>query len=138
MSAQYTKKDLGNSQIEITGILPYEDFITHELAALERIAKTLKIDGFREGSVPAHVAKQHIQDLALLEAMAEEAMMKAYGDIITQYAPDAIGRPDIQITKIARENPLEFKVTVTVMPEIKLPDYKKIAKTETKKKEKSQ
>ncbi len=132
MSAQYTKKDLENSQIEITGVLPYEDFITHEIAALERIAKTLKIDGFREGSVPPHIAKQHIQDLALLEAMAEEAMMKAYGDILTTYAPDAIGRPDIRITKIARDNPLEFKVTVTVMPEVKLPDYKKIAKEECK------
>ncbi len=130
----YTKKDLGKGQIEFTGTIPYEEFVIHETAALERIAKTLEVDGFRKGSVPPSVARQHIQDLALLEAMAEEALMKAYGDIITNHAQDAIGRPDIQITKIARDNPLEFKVTVTVMPEIKLPDYKKIAKTENKEK----
>jgi len=134
MSVTYTKKDLENSQIEITGILPYEDFITHEIVALEKMAKTLKVDGFREGTVPIHVAKTYIEDMALLEAMAEEALMKAYGDIITTHAPDAIGRPDIKITKVARDNPLEFKVVVTVMPEIILPDYKKIAKIENKEK----
>ncbi len=129
-----TKKDLGNSQLEFTGTIPYEEFVVHEQAALERISKTLDIDGFRKGSVPPSIAKQHIQDMALLEAMAEEALMKAYGDILVAHAPDAIGRPDIHITKIARDNPLEFTVKVTVMPEVKLPDYKKIAKTENKEK----
>ena len=129
-----TKKDLGNSQLEFTATIPYEEFVVHEQAALERIAKTLDIDGFRKGTVPPSLARQHIQDMALLEAMAEEALMKAYGDILVAHAPDAIGRPDIHITKIARDNPLEFTVKVTVMPEIKLPDYKKIAKTENKEK----
>lgn len=132
MALSLNKKDLGNSQIEFTGTLPYEDFMVHEVAALERIAKELEIDGFRKGSVPPSVARQHIKELALLEAMAEEALMKAYGDILTNHAPNAIGRPDIQITKIARDNPLEFKVVVTVMPELKLPDYKKIASVENK------
>lgn len=130
MSITYTKKELSENQLEFVGVLPYEEFLAHEQNALEKISKTLEIDGFRKGAVPVSVAKQHIQDLVLLEAMAEEALMKAYGDIITTHAPNAIGRPEITITKIARDNPLEFKVVVSVLPEIKLPDYKKIAKEE--------
>ncbi len=133
----YTKKDLGKGEIEFTGSVPFADFAMHEEVALARIAKTLEVDGFRKGNVPPSVARQHINDLALLEAMAEEALMKAYGDIITNHAPNAIGRPDIRITKIARDNPLEFTIKVTVMPEIKLPDYKKIAKEENKEKKDS-
>ncbi len=128
MPISLNKKDLGKSQMEFTGTIPYEEFVIYEEAALARIAKTLEVDGFRKGTVPPSVAKNYIQDLALLEAMAEEALMKAYGDIISTHAPDAIGRPDIRITKIARNNPLEFTVNITVMPEMKLPDYKKIAK----------
>ncbi len=135
MSAKYTKKELENSRVEISGTIPYEDLVIHEEIALARLAKEIEIDGFRKGQVPPATARQYLQDMAILEAMAEEALMKEYGDIITTHAPDAIGRPDINITKIARDNPMEFKMTVTVMPKIKLSDYKKIAKTENKNKQ---
>jgi FKBP-type peptidyl-prolyl cis-trans isomerase (trigger factor) len=49
---------------------------------------------------------------------------------------DAIGRPEIHITKIAKDNPLEFKIITTVVPEIKIADYKKISKEEKNKVEK--
>ena len=41
---------------------------------------------------------------------------------------DAISRPEISITKLARKNPLGFKIKTATMPEMALPDYKKIAK----------
>lgn len=135
MSGKYTKKELENSRVEISGVIPYEEVVIHEEIALARLAKELEVDGFRKGQVPATTARKYLQDMAILEAMAEEALMKEYGDIITTHAPDAIGRPEINITKIARDNPMEFKVTVTVMPKITLPDYKKIAKAENKNKE---
>ena len=68
--------------------------------------------------------------MAILEEMAELALSKAYIDIIVDNKIDAIGKPATQITKLAENNPLEFKITTAVMPEIKLPDYKKIATKE--------
>jgi FKBP-type peptidyl-prolyl cis-trans isomerase (trigger factor) len=41
---------------------------------------------------------------------------------------DAISRPEISITKLARKNPLGFKIKTATMPEIQLPNYKEIAK----------
>lgn len=129
-----TKKDLPKSMVEITATLPYEMVIVHEASALERIAKELEVDGFRKGNVPITVARQHIKEMQLIEAMAEEALMKAYGDIISEHNIQAIGRPDIVITKIGKDNPLEFKITASVIPTVILPDYKKIAKEENKNK----
>ena len=42
--------------------------------------------------------------------------------------------PKIHITKLAEKNPVQFKIIGPVMPEIKLPDYKKIAAKESKEK----
>lgn len=136
MSATYTKKELPDSQVEVYGVMPYEDLLAFEAKALEKLAKEIEIDGFRRGQVPVSMARQYIQDLHLLEAMAEEALMKEYGDIIRTHIPDALTQPSVSIVKIARDNPLEFKLNATVMPQITLPDYKKIAKEENTKKEK--
>ena len=38
---------------------------------------------------------------------------------------DVISRPVVSITKLARKNPLGFKIKTAVLPVIKLPDYKK-------------
>ena len=41
---------------------------------------------------------------------------------------DVISRPEISITKLARNNPLGFKIKTALLPEIKLPKYKEISK----------
>jgi trigger factor len=45
---------------------------------------------------------------------------------------EPVSKPEITVTKIAKENPFEFRVRVMVMPEVKLPDYKKIANAQSK------
>jgi FKBP-type peptidyl-prolyl cis-trans isomerase (trigger factor) len=48
--------------------------------------------------------------------------------VIEKNVPNYVGRPNIQITKLAAGNPIGFKIIIGVMPEFKLPDFKKIAK----------
>jgi trigger factor len=48
---------------------------------------------------------------------------------------DFITQPRVSVTKLAPGNPIEFKMTVALMPEIGLPDYKKIAQGEMAKKD---
>jgi FKBP-type peptidyl-prolyl cis-trans isomerase (trigger factor) len=71
--------------------------------------------------------------MAILEEMSELAISQAYLDIIIDNKIDAIGKPEVHVTKLAAGNPLEFKIVTAVVPEIKLPDYQKIAKEETAK-----
>jgi FKBP-type peptidyl-prolyl cis-trans isomerase (trigger factor) len=74
--------------------------------------------------------------MAVLEEMAELALSKAYLDIIIENKIDSIGKPEIQVTKLAKDNPLEFKIITAVVPEVKLPDYKKLAQKEVAKQNK--
>src|SRR3989344_1175524 len=70
--------------------------------------------------------------MRLLEEAAEIALSEEYPNILDEHKIDAIGRPEINITKIGVGSPLEFKIKTALMPEVKLVDYKKIAKTQNK------
>jgi trigger factor len=130
-----TIKKLEKSEIEITGVLEVTEFEKYEGKALERIGERMELPGFRTGKAPASIVKENVQDMQLLEEMAESALQENYIKILEENKIDAIGRPQISITKIAKGSDLEFKIITAVMPEMKLGDYKKIAKTENGKEE---
>lgn len=123
-----TINKLDKSELEILGVMEIAEFEKYEDKALARIGERLEIEGFRKGKAPASIIKKNVTDMALLEEMAELAIYGAYPKIITDNKIDAIGRPQITITKISRGSDLEFKIHTAVLPEIKLPDYRKIAK----------
>jgi trigger factor len=125
-----TIKNLGKSEVEITASISAEILATHRIKALKDINESVTIDGFRKGLVPENVLIAKVGEAAILEEMAEAAISKAYIEIILDNKLDAIGRPATQITKLAAGNPLEFKIKTAVMPEIKLPNCKEIAKKE--------
>ena len=125
-------KKLEKSRVELSGTVPAKQFETYRAKALASLADRVEIDGFRKGHVPADVLAKKVGDMGILESMAEFAIMDAYPKMLTEEKIDAIGRPEIHITKIANDNDLEFTVTTAVMPTVKLADAKKIASSENK------
>jgi FKBP-type peptidyl-prolyl cis-trans isomerase (trigger factor) len=123
-----TINELPNSSVEIKGEISWENFKTFEKKAFERLSEHLEIDGFRKGNVPENIAKKHLGDELILSDMAELALGEAYPAILEEKKIDAIGRPTVSITKLARDNSLGFTLTTAILPDIKLPDYKKLAK----------
>ena len=121
-------KKLDGSEIEITGEISSEELGGYRSGVVKELSNSLEIDGFRKGHIPENVLLKHVSEEQLLHEMSKEAISNAYPTIIEENKLDVIGRPDITITKIAAGNPLGFKIRTAIMPEIKLPDYKKIAK----------
>ncbi len=119
---------LDKSRVEITGSIPTEQFESFRKKALQNINEEVTIDGFRKGKVPESTLVAKVGEMTILEEMAELALSQEYPKIVIEEKIDALGRPEIHITKIATGNPLEFKIVTAVVPEIKLADYKKIAK----------
>jgi len=119
---------LPKSEVEIEGEIPFSDLEKHKSSALKNLSSNLSIPGFRKGHVPEKIAIEKIGEGALLAEMAEIALSEAYPKIIIDNKIDPISRPNVTITKLAKGNPLGFKLRVPVIPETKLPDYKQIAK----------
>jgi len=67
--------------------------------------------------------------------MAQSAISAEYPNIILEEKIEAIGQPEISITKIAAKSPLGFKIKTAIMPKLELPKYKEIAEKEMKEKE---
>jgi trigger factor len=123
-------KKLSNSQKEIKVRLEFseiEPFVEEEI-------KELEIKGFRKGKAPEEIAKSFSKEKKILDKAASKAVKHYYLKILKEENIEPIGLPEIQITKIAWNNPLEFKIKLWVMPKIQLPDYKKIA-SEVKRRE---
>jgi trigger factor len=124
----FTVETLDNSQVKIAGELPWVEIESERTPALVALGKDVAIDGFRKGNVPQNVLEKHLGEMTVLAEMAERAIAHAYPHILEEHKIEAIGQPQIEITKIAKDNPLGFTATVAVMPDVELPDYEAIAK----------
>jgi trigger factor len=125
---QIKTNNLPNSEIEITGEIPASEFESYFPKALKYLGENVELDGFRKGKAPESVLLSKLPESKILEEMAEMALGDTYPKILEEHKIDAIGRPEIVITKLARNNDLGFKIKTAVIPTLKLPDYKKIAK----------
>lgn len=116
------------SDVTLTGELPFELLTAERQAAIKALGKNIEIDGFRKGHVPESELVKRLGEMAILAEMAERALAKAYPAMVAAHKLDVIGQPQVSITKIAPDNPLGFTITVAILPEITLPDYTAIAK----------
>lgn len=128
-----TKKD--GSLVEIRGEVPTETLHRYRMKAFRALSSELELPGFRKGHVPEEMAFSHIGEATLMQEAAERALAHAYPEMLRTYEIDAVGRPDVSITKLAAGNPLGFTITTAVYPDIVLPEYQEIAKKELQKHE---
>ncbi len=124
---------LPEREIEIIGVITSEKMSLVREKALKKIKSDVELPGFRKGNAPEALVAQKVGEVRLLEEAAELALQEEYPNILEEHNVDAIGRPEITITKLAPGNPLEFKIKTFLAPEVKLADYKKIAKDQNKK-----
>lgn len=104
----------------------FDDFYEKTLTDL---SKQVKVDGFRENHVPKDVAEKHLDPSAVLYEAAERCIRHFWLDTAEKENIQAINQPRIELTKVAKGDELQFTVEYETLPEIKLPDYNKIAKT---------
>lgn len=128
--------NLPQSEIEIKIELDPSEWGEFIGEARKELSNNLKIDGFRPGHAPKELAEKEIGLGKILERAADLAVKKTYVSFITEKRIEAIGQPEIQVLKIAPGNPFEFKVKVAVLPQIKLGDWRAVAKAAQKEKPK--
>lgn len=126
MKTEITK--LPKSEIELKIEVSAEEWQEFLEEAAKELSKDLKIEGFRPGHVPLKFVEEKIGLGKILEEAAEHCARKCYVRAILEQSIEAIGRPEISVLKVAKNDPFEFKAKVAVMPEVKLTDYIKIAK----------
>ena len=127
-------KKLSDSRVEITVTLETEDLKKHTEEALKRLAKEVKVSGFRAGKVPVEVARKFIPDNDLNREVADLAVRATIIGAFMENEKSPLAVPGAEITKYVPGEMLEYTATADILPEVKLGDYKKLGvkKPETK------
>lgn len=123
-----TEKTQEQSKIVYKVEIEKEEFDKYYEQTLANLAKEVDVKGFRKGFVPKDVAERNVDLSMVLSYTAEDCIRDKWVEIIEKDKLEAIDQPEIEILKISKGDSFEFKATVQVLPEIKLPDYKEIAK----------
>jgi len=126
-------KKLPKSKLELKIEVPVEEFDKFYQRAIFLLGKDIKLTGFRKGKIPSEILEKEIGKEKILEKATEEAIREIYLKAVFENKIEVLGKPKIEILKLAPKNPFEFKIVVYVFPEIKLPDYKKIASEKERK-----
>lgn len=129
-----TEKTQEKSKITYKIEVEKEEFDKYYEQTLANFAKEVNVKGFRKGFVPKDVAERNVDLSMVLSYTAEDCIKDKWVEIVNKDKLEAIDQPQIEVLKIAKGDSFEFKATVEVLPEIKLPNYKEIAK-EVKSKE---
>lgn len=127
LTKTFVLKTLPDSEVELVGEVPFETLVPYRTQALKHIAEHLELPGFRPGKVPTDMAEKKVGELAVLEEAAELFIKDFYVELIEAHNVEAVGRPDIRITKLAAGNPIGLTIRATVYPEVVLPkNWKKL------------
>lgn len=118
---------LPDSQAEISGEIAAERFAAFRQRALKQLNSETRLDGFRAGHIPENILVSRLGEEKILRQMAEFALQETYPELLREHQLDAIGRPEITLTKLAAGNPLGFKIKTAVSPEFELGQYQTIA-----------
>lgn len=119
----FSIKHLPESEVELVGEVPFEAVAPYKDKALRHIAEHLELPGFRPGKVPLEMALRKVGELAVLEEAVELFVKDFYIELIQAHHIEAVGRPDIRVTKLAMGNPVGLTVRATVYPEVVLPKH---------------
>jgi trigger factor len=91
--------------------------------AYHHLVNEVSIPGFRKGKAPRAILVQHIGKKNLLEEALEHLVPQLYKQAIESQELEPIAGPQIEVTQT---EPLVFKATVSLKPEVKLGDYHSI------------
>ncbi|MCA9324023.1 trigger factor [Candidatus Saccharibacteria bacterium] len=94
---------------------------------LRVLAPRVKVAGFRDGKVPTEVVEKNIDQQMLQTEFINEAINTLFIASIKEDKIRPVGQPQVNVTKFVPFTELEFTMTVPVVGEIKLPNYKKFS-----------
>ncbi len=91
-------------------------------------SKRINIPGFRKGKAPKKIVEKYIQQDALKQDVVEQLVSESYSEALKNLEQpiEPIAEPKIELVKFDLDQPLVFKATLEVKPEVKLGQYKEL------------
>jgi trigger factor len=118
-----TVEHLSPTRVRINVEVPFDELKPNFDRAYRKLAKQVRIPGFRPGKAPARVLESRLGRGVVLDEVVNEAIPAKYMEAVNSDELRTLGRPDIEVTKIEDGDHLAFTVEVDVRPEITIPAF---------------
>ena len=119
-------KNISEVKVEMTFTLRKEELDAAEQVALTKLARDVKISGFRKGKAPLELVAKELDPLALGQQTMEDAMSKAVAEGFMAEKLQVIDRPQVDVKKFVPGEELEFTAEAEILPKVELGDYKNL------------
>lgn len=127
-----TKKNLSDTKVKLTLTADAALLEAEKKKVLLEFAKTVKIQGFREGKAPLNMVEKSVDPTRLSSEFLEHAVNRLYLAALDHEKLRPVAPPEVKISKFVPFDTLEVEAEVEVVGEVKLADYKKVKVTKDK------
>jgi trigger factor len=115
-------EELSPTRVKLSVEVPFDELKPSIDKAYREVARQVRIPGFRPGRVPPQIIDQRIGRAPVLEQAVNDALPELYGKAVEEREVFALGRPEVEITRLDDGNELSFTAEVDVRPKFELPD----------------
>ncbi len=126
MSDMYKREDISKDTIQFKITIPKEEFDKEYQAILKKELEDTNIKGFRKGKVPGDLVEPHVGHTLKVQAI-EKLIPQYLEKTLVKENVLPIAPPDYkEFPNFEKDADLEFTMNITVMPEFKMGNLKKL------------
>lgn len=126
MGMKVSTKKTSDTSVEIKVVLDKNDLKEAEEKAVARLAKEVKIEGFRKGKAPLDVARKNINPNDLASVTLDIAVRTTVPKAFEEGKSTPLMIPNVEVTKFVPGETAEYTAKADILPEVKLGDFKKL------------
>jgi trigger factor len=114
---------LEGNKVKLSVNIDEDEFDRNIDQAFRKIAREVRLPGFRNGKVPRRVLEARIGIAPAREQALRDAIPEYLARAVREHDVDLIATPEVEITDGAEAGPVAFDATLEVRPEISVPGY---------------
>lgn len=118
-----TVEPLEGNKVKVSVEVEAGEFDEAVTAAFKKIAKEVRIPGFRPGKAPRKVLESRLGPLVGREQALQDSLPEYYSAAVIEHDVDVIAPPEIDITGGHDTGDVAFDAIVEVRPSIEVPGY---------------
>jgi trigger factor len=121
---QITTTHAPKSTVQLEIEVPSERLDRAIRDAVTHLSRRTRVPGFRPGKAPRPVLERELGPGAVLDHAVEHLVETAYREALLEGSILPLTNADVEVVQAAEGQPLIFKATVQVRPEVELGDYR--------------
>jgi trigger factor len=114
---------LEGNKVKLSVEVEESEFESRVDATLRRIAREVRIPGFRPGKAPRRLLEARMGKAGVRQETMRDSLPDFYAQAVRENEVDAIAAPEIDVTGGEEAGPLQFDAVVEVRPKLQLVGY---------------